>query len=149
MARVLANAYGGKAPAGAEITFESVTVHANMVEVKWTVTDMAFSRLKNAANEMRSSRASAYCDAHDLAYYLNRGVIVHEVFATPNHSDLISFTLNISNCGAPKNPLERFGCTTQHENLSSCAPDDRKCEVLSKMRGCISDDILYRKRKGL
>ena len=32
-------------------------------------------------------------------------------------------------------------------HFSACAADDRKCEVASKMRRCIVDDILRRKGK--
>jgi hypothetical protein len=100
MARRLADAYGREHPAGTDITFESVTVQANMVEVKWTMTNPAFLRLKNDANEMRLNRTSAYCDG-DLAY-LNEGVIVREVFARSDHSDRVDFTINNSSCDDQK-----------------------------------------------
>ena len=40
---------------------------------------------------------------------------------------------------------QRFGCTAPPTHLSDCAPDDRRCEVASKMRGCIRDDLLRKK----
>jgi invasion protein IalB len=38
-----------------------------------------------------------------------------------------------------------LGCTAPPVHFSDCPPDDRKCEVASKMRGCIRDDLLRKK----
>jgi hypothetical protein len=44
--------------------------------------------------------------------------------------------------------LRVFGCgVLAPVHFSACAADDRKCEVASKMRGCIVDDIPRRKRE--
>ena len=37
--------------------------------------------------------------------------------------------------------LRAFGCVEVPPGLSACAPDDRKCEVASKMHGCVNDRI--------
>ena len=44
---------------------------------------------------------------------------------------------------------QRFECTAPPAHFSDCPPDDRKCEVASKMRGCVRDDLLRKKPKGL
>jgi hypothetical protein len=41
---------------------------------------------------------------------------------------------------ADSNDVSRtFGCAEAPPDLSACAPDDRKCEVASKMHGCVYD----------
>jgi hypothetical protein len=138
MARTIVYAFRGKAPPpDAVITFESAAAHDNMVEVKWVVTDSAFSRLKNAADGMRRVRASAYCGSLDLAY-LDRGVIVHEVFARSDHSDQVDFTINNSSCGNQK-----------------CVRDVRERAQKTRRREFMCDSILpadcfnmYRRRIG-
>jgi invasion protein IalB len=40
---------------------------------------------------------------------------------------------------------DRLGCTAPPAHFSDCAPDDRKCEVASKMRGCVRDDLPRKK----
>ena len=43
---------------------------------------------------------------------------------------------------------QRFECTAPPAHFSDCPSDDRKCEVASKMRGCVRDDLLRTKPKG-
>jgi hypothetical protein len=128
MARTIIDAFRGKAPPpDAAMTFESAAVHDNVVEVKWVVTDSAFSRLKNAGDRMRRIRTSEYCGSPNLVY-LERGVIVHEVFARSDHSDQIDFTINNSNCNDQKcvrNARERAQKKLRHEFMcDSIRPAD-------------------------
>lgn len=47
---------------------------------------------------------------------------------------------------SPSHSWRVVGCGAQAPvHFSACPPDDRKCEVASKMRGCIVDDTLRRK----
>ena len=48
---------------------------------------------------------------------------------------------------SPSRSWRVVGCGVQAPvHFSACPPDDRKCEVASKMRGCVVDDIPGRKR---
>jgi hypothetical protein len=129
----------------ARITFESAaTYDGYFVEMKYVMTDSAlFSRLKRVdANQLRRVRARDYCTDARIAY-LRQGIVVHEVFATSDHSDRVDVSIGSSSCGDVRYGLERLGCmATPRPHFANCAPDDRPCEVASKMRGCMRDDML-------
>jgi Invasion associated locus B (IalB) protein len=40
---------------------------------------------------------------------------------------------------------DRLGCAAPPAHFSDCTPDDRKCEVASKMHGCVRDDLFRKK----
>jgi hypothetical protein len=59
--------------------------------------------------------------------------------------------IDLSSCGGPKYEperrlLQRFGCTAHPAHFSDCSPDDRKCEVASKIRGCVAPDGVFWKK---
>jgi hypothetical protein len=39
------------------------------------------------------------------------------------------------------NGLQILGCGVVHPDPSACSPDDRKCEVASKLHGCVNDRL--------
>jgi hypothetical protein len=153
-AKALADAFNArllKAQPSASTTFESATSNDNVADVIYVVADvMFFSRLKNALknapDQFRRSRASQYCGY--FAAYL-QGVAIHEVFATSDHSDRVDLTVTFDGSGCDADAeflLRQFGCKAPRPHFTACPPDDRKCEVASKMHGCITDDILRPKR---
>jgi len=153
-AKALADAFNArllKAQPSAPATFESATSHDNVADVTYVVADvMFFSRLrnalKNAPDQFRRSRASQYCGF--FAAYL-RGVTIHEVFATSDHSDRVDLTVTFAGPGCDADAeflLPQFGCKPPRPHFTACPSDDRKCEVASKMRGCVVDDMPGRKK---
>jgi hypothetical protein len=146
-AATLAEALRTAKPPYPETTFESTAAYDDLVVVNYVMIDSAlFARVKSAdANQLRQVRARDYCNDSRIAY-LRQGIVVNEMFATFfDHNDRVSVFISLKACDDAQSALARYGCPTR-PHFSECAPDDRRCEVASKIRGCISDDILFRMR---
>ena len=143
MAVVINQGGFGATPLWPSFTFAGAAAYVNVVEVKYVTIDSAlFSRMKIAGEvQLRRLRAAVYCTGARLAY-LRRGITVREVFTTLDRGDRVDVSIDVSSCDDPKYGPERplpFGCVAPLAHFSHCAPDDRKCEVASKMRGCVVD----------
>jgi hypothetical protein len=57
----------------------------------------AFARMKSNADQIRSTKASFYCNEIHIAY-LKQGVVMHEVVATSDNGAQLDFTFDKSSC---------------------------------------------------
>lgn len=76
-----------------------------------------------------------------------------EVRALTRQRSIIQFP-EMLGCDVPRRPPTSFRACSRDDRacelgrfllFSDCPPDDRRCEVVIKMRGCVIDDVMQRR----
>jgi hypothetical protein len=82
------------------INFQSATSRENIVEVIYTVRDVAaIAKVKATTDKYKSGIASFFCKAGRLPY-INAGVVIHTVLAASNGRDRVETTIDRSTCAS-------------------------------------------------
>jgi hypothetical protein len=82
----------------------SATSHGNVVEVRFVIKDAAmFARLKQNTNMLRLGKTSYYCNPSRIKY-IDRGIVIHEITASPTGDDQFDYTIDKPSCDALPKP---------------------------------------------
>lgn len=79
---------------------DSATSHGNLVEIRYRILDAAaFARSKQDADGRRLHRTYYYCHPSRISY-ITRGVVIHEITASPGGDDQFDYTIDKLSCDA-------------------------------------------------
>lgn len=80
------------------LAFDAATAQGNVVEVHYTAHDAGFfAANKSNASVLQRAFASYFCDSSRISY-LNRGVVIHEVLASPDNTDEVDAIIDRETC---------------------------------------------------
>jgi hypothetical protein len=107
------------------INFQSATSHENVVEIIYTVRDVAaIAKIKTSADKYKRDTISYFCKDERLSY-INAGVVIRNILAASDGSDRVETTIDRSTCASlplppkladPKTLVEIARTVAQAEN---------------------------------
>ena len=101
MANAIAQTIGASKRPNAPIVLESATSHDNVVEVHYRANDARLFPQNAAQRENRRLGLTGhFCFSPRISLFQKNGVVMHQVLAAPDDSEVFEFTIDQSTCAA-------------------------------------------------